>query len=72
MKFRAVFKKNHRNRTNGSRDIAPQSGKIIEISRFFSKKKFIFTVKLTFSLEMKKKACVVYDSKTENHIHFFL
>ena len=30
-------KKNHRNRTNGSRDIAPRSGKIIEISRFFSK-----------------------------------
>ena len=55
MKFRWVCEKNHRNRTSGSRDIAPQSEKIIEFSRFFSKKFFIFTVKLTFDLKMKKK-----------------
>ena len=75
IKLSAVCKKNHRNRTNGSGDIAFRSKKIIEISRLFKKKIFSFRRKIEIRPQKMKNYIgknEIFHTEAEKRIGFFL
>ena len=75
IKLSAVCKKNHRNRTNGSGDIALRSKKIIEISRLLKKNFFSFRRKIKVRPQKMKNYIgknEIFHPKAEKLIGFFL